>query len=136
MLGFLNLFTAMSLKGLPETTGNNQADSEHYICFKFHPSTFKNMADIQKHPTCDLFRKSLRLDESKLPFSCIDASCLKNMQKQRIIHRIPFCKHCYRSKKQTATHLAKFYRISLLATSTTMLRTSLCRIRGYGERMG
>jgi len=29
MLGFLNLFTAMSFEGFHETMGNNQADSKH-----------------------------------------------------------------------------------------------------------
>jgi len=37
MLGFLNLLTAMSFKGLHETTVNKQVDSKYQICFKFHP---------------------------------------------------------------------------------------------------
>jgi len=35
---------------------------------------------IQKHPIRDLFWQALRLDESRLPSSCIDTN-LKNVQK-------------------------------------------------------
>jgi len=61
-----------------ETTNNNQEDLKHYICFIFHPFNFLS---IQKHPTWDLFWKALRLSESRLPSSCIDTSCFKNVQK-------------------------------------------------------
>jgi len=33
-----------------------------------------------KHPIRDLFWQALRLDESRLPLSCIDTNCLKNVQ--------------------------------------------------------
>jgi len=35
---------------------------------------------IQKHPIRDLFWQALKLDESRLPSSGIDTSCLKNVQ--------------------------------------------------------
>jgi len=45
MLGFLNLFTVF--KGFRGTTGNNQADSKHYICFQFH---YYNYTEVHQIP--------------------------------------------------------------------------------------
>jgi len=50
--------------------------------FNFILLTILNdMEYMQKHPTWDLFWKALMLDESTLSSSCIDISCLKNVQK-------------------------------------------------------
>jgi len=60
-----------------ETINNNQEDSKHQI--RFEPFNYKNTAYKNIQPeTC--FGK-LRLDESRLLSSCIDTSCLKNVQK-------------------------------------------------------
>jgi len=56
---------------------------------------------MQKHPTSDLFWKTLSLDESRLPSSCIDTACLKNIQKKEIIQHIPYRKHFCCSKQPT-----------------------------------
>jgi len=45
---------------------------------------------MQKHPIRDLFWKALRLIESRLPSSCIDTSCLKNVQQLEVIHHVPY----------------------------------------------
>jgi len=54
---------------------------------------------MQMHPIRDLFWKAFRLDESRLPSSCIDTSCLKSVQKYEIIHHVPYRKHYYCSKQ-------------------------------------
>jgi len=73
----LNLFTFL---GINETINNNQEDSKQRICFKYYPFNYKNIAYKKSQPEA-CFGKALRLDESRLPSSCIDTSCLKNVQK-------------------------------------------------------
>jgi len=39
--------------GIHETINNNQEDLKHYICFKFHPFSYKNIAYKSIQPeTC------------------------------------------------------------------------------------
>jgi len=66
--------------GIHETIKNNRQYLKHEIFFKISSFELKEHS-IQNHPISDLFRKALRLDESRLPSSFIDSSYLKNVQK-------------------------------------------------------
>jgi len=66
--------------GINETMNNNQENSKHQIFFKYYPFNYRNIAYKNSLPEA-CFGKALRLDESRLPSSCIDTSCLKNVQK-------------------------------------------------------
>ena len=65
----------------PHEATTKQIQNTWYVSIFILLTTFENMAYIQKHPTWDLFWKTLRMDESKLPSTGGGISCLKNVKK-------------------------------------------------------